>query len=58
MLGPFSETLSDLQLELLADDESGVTHEEVEAEASREPIIKRERQRHPGRQRLPEKWSN
>ena len=54
MLGPFSETLSDLQLELLADQEPGVTREEVEAEAPREPITKRERQRHPGRQRLPQ----
>jgi transposase len=53
-LGPHSETLSDLQLELLADDEPGVTGEEVEAEARREPITKRERKPHPGRQRLPE----
>lgn len=53
MLGPFSETLSDLQLELLADQEPGATREEVEAEARRESIT-RERQPHPGRQRLPE----
>ena len=37
-LGPGSETLSDLQLELLADDEPGVTRTEVEAESRREPI--------------------
>ena len=37
-LGPGSETLSDLQLELLADDEPGVTRAEVEAESRREPI--------------------
>ena len=54
-LGPRSETLSDLQLELLTDQEPGVTAEEVAAEASREPITtKRERKSHPGRQRLPE----
>jgi len=38
MLGPRSETLSDLQLELLAEEEPGVTREEVEAESRREPI--------------------
>ena len=57
MLGPRSETLSDLQLQLLADEEPGATREEVEAEAGREPITsvpKRERKPHPGRQRLPE----
>jgi transposase len=56
-LGPRSETLSDLQLELLADQEPGATREEVEAEAGREPIVNlvpRERKSHPGRQRLPE----
>ena len=56
-LGPRSETLSDLQLELLAEEEPGATSEEVEAEAGREPIPsipKRERKPHPGRQRLPE----
>jgi transposase len=52
-LGPHSETLSDLQLELLAEEEPGVTAEEVEAETRREPIAKRERKSHPGRQRLP-----
>ncbi|MGH9565480.1 MAG: IS66 family transposase, partial [Candidatus Angelobacter sp.] len=54
--GPRSETLSDLQLKLL-DEEPGVTRQEVEAEAGREPIPNqppRERQPHPGRQRLPE----
>ena len=38
LLGPHSETLSDLQLELLAEEEPGVTREEVEAEARREPL--------------------
>jgi transposase len=58
MLGPRSETLSNLQLQLLADEEPGVTGDEVEAEAQRGPIAnvpRRERKRHPGRQRLPEK---
>jgi transposase len=53
-LGPRSETLSNLQLELLAEEEPGATHEEVEAEARREPITKRERKSHPGRKPLPE----
>jgi transposase len=54
--GHKSETLSALQLELL-DEEPGVTSEEVEAEATREPLPaarKRERKPHPGRQILPE----
>jgi transposase len=54
--GPPSETLSDLQLELL-EDEPGVAGEEVEAESRREPVAaeeRRERKPHPGRQRLPE----
>ena len=57
MLGPQSETLSDLQLELLADEEPGVTADEVEAEARRERMERmahRERKPHPGRERLPE----
>ena len=56
MLGPHSETLSNLQLELLADEEPGVTADEVEAEARREPVKMpaRERKPHPGRERLPE----
>jgi transposase len=57
MLGAQSETLSDLQLELLADEEPGVTADEVEAEARRERMEKmprRERKPHPGRERLPE----
>jgi len=57
LLGPRSETLTDLQLELLADEEPGVTADEVEAEAKREAITKaprRERKPHPGRERLPE----
>jgi transposase len=55
-LGPASETLSDLQLELLVEEEPGVTREEVEAESRREPIATaapRER-KHPGRKPLPE----
>jgi transposase len=55
--GPASETLSDLQLELL-DEEPGVTGEEVEAESRRERFVveeRPERKPHPGRQRLPEK---
>jgi transposase len=56
-LGPKSETLSDLQLELLADQEPGATVDEVESETQRPPLTTapaRERKRHPGRQRLPE----
>jgi transposase len=56
-LGPHSETLSDLQLELLAEEEPGATREEVEAEARREVFTRapgRERQPHPGRRLLPE----
>ncbi|MBZ5674305.1 MAG: IS66 family transposase [Acidobacteriia bacterium] len=56
-LGPSSETLSDLQLELLAEEEPGATRGEVEAESQREPIpatLSRERKPHPGRKRLPE----
>ena len=37
-LGPASETLSDLQLELLVEEEPSTTREEVEAESRREPI--------------------
>jgi transposase len=57
MLGPRSETLSHLQLELLAEEEPGVTGEEVEAEARREAIgnlAVRARKPHPGRKPLPE----
>lgn len=57
VLGPHSETLSDLQLELLAEEEPGATREEVAAEASREPLPiqpERERKPHPGRRPLPE----
>ncbi len=56
-LGPKSETLSDLQLELLAEEEPGATRDEVEAEARREPLSPkpaREREPHPGRKPLPE----
>lgn len=56
-LGPHSETLSDLQLELLAEEEPGATAEEVEAETRREPLpgkARRERHTHPGRGALPE----
>jgi len=55
--GSPSETLSDLQLELL-DGEPGVTAGEVHAESLREPLVadqREERKPHPGRQRLPEK---
>jgi transposase len=57
MLGPDSETLGNLQLELLADDEPGVTSDEVAAEARREPLPSkpaRERKPHPGREKLPQ----
>jgi len=57
MLGPQSETLSNLQLELLAEEEPGATADEVEAEARREPMAQmppRERKAHPGRERMPE----
>jgi transposase len=57
MLGPQSETLSNLQLELLAEEEPSATSDEVAAEARREPIVRkpaRERKPHPGRERLPE----
>src|SRR5438876_10245331 len=57
LLGPRSETLSDLQLELLADQEPGTTLDEVAAEAQRPPLAAappRERRPHPGRRRLPE----
>jgi transposase len=60
LLGPRSETLSDLQLELLADQEPGATLDEVAAEAQRSPFAAaptRERRPHPGRQRLPENLS-
>ena len=59
LLGPRSETLSDLQLKLLADEEPGATLDEVEAEARRaaltEAPVRRERRPHPGRQCLPER---
>ena len=57
VLGPQSETLSDLQLELLAEEEPSATGEEVEAETRREPLPQRparERRPHPGRRSLPE----
>jgi transposase len=54
-LGPASETLSDLQLELLVEHEPSTTREEVEAEARREPIAEpRKRKPHPGRKPLPD----
>src|ERR1700689_1284613 len=56
-LGPSSETLSDLQLELLTEEEPSATYEEVEAESQREPIPaapSRKRKPHPGRKPLPE----
>ncbi len=58
-LGPASETLSDLQLELLVEQEPSTTREEVEAESRREPITEpcegqTQRRPHPGRKPLPE----
>jgi transposase len=58
LFGPKSETLSGLQLELLAEEEPSATRDEVEAEARREPITRtpaRERKPHPGRKPLPDK---
>ena len=57
-LGPKSETLSSLQLELLAEEEPSATRDEVEAEARREPItqtVARKRNPHPGRRPLPDR---
>lgn len=57
MLGPRSETLSNLQLELLAEEEPGATRDEVEAESRREQLTRRpprDRKPHPGRKPLPE----
>jgi transposase len=57
LLGPRSETLSDLQLELLADEEPGTTVDEVEAEVQRAPLPNvppRQCRPHPGRKRLSE----
>jgi transposase len=56
-LGPKSETLSNLQLALLADEEPGTTRDEVEAEARREVLTRtspREGKPHSGRKPLPE----
>jgi len=62
LLGPHSETLSDLQLELLAEEEPSATGEEVEAETRHEPLPqKRERKPHPGRRplrRICREWNN
>jgi hypothetical protein len=50
LFGPKSETLSSLQLELLAEEEPSATRDEVEAEARREPITRTSpRKPHPGR---------
>ena len=57
VLGPHSETLSDLQLGLLAEVEPSATRDEVEAESRREPLPPeppRESKPHPGRKPLPE----
>jgi transposase len=54
-LGPASETLSDLQLELLVEEEPSTTREEVEAESRLERVTQaRQRKPHPGRKPLPE----
>ena len=56
LFGPKSETLSSLQLELLAEEEPSATRDEVEAEARREPITRPSpRKPHPGRKPLPDK---
>jgi len=60
-LGPKSETLSDLQLKLLIEEEPSVTLDEVKAESRREliepeplpPPAKKQRRPHPGRQQMP-----
>jgi transposase len=53
-LGPRSETLSNLQLELLTEQEPSTTCDEVEAEAKRGLLpAKKERKPHPGRRPLP-----
>src|SRR5215831_16792122 len=58
MLGPQSETLNNLQLELLADEEPSATSDEVTAEAQREPITRKPsrepRKAHVGRESLSE----
>jgi transposase len=54
-LGPRSETLSDLQLQLLTEEEPGTSVDEVEAEARRTPLTEappRQRRSHPGRRPL------
>jgi len=55
MLGPRSETLSDLQLKLLVEEEPSTTLDEVEAESRRERIEREpgKGKQHPGRQSLP-----
>jgi len=56
--GPGSEKLSNLQLQLL-EEEPGVSNQEVRAESEREALPaaddekKRQRRKHPGRQKLP-----
>jgi transposase len=58
LLGPHSETLDTLQLELLAEEEPSATSDEVAAEARREPVTRKParepRKPHPGREPLPE----
>lgn len=58
MLGPHSETLDNLQLELLAEEEPSAASDEVAAEAQREPLkrkpARQPRKPHPGRESLPE----
>ena len=57
LLGPHSETLSNLQLRLIAEEEPGVSADEVKAESERPRVEnkpRRERKPHPGRAPLPE----
>ena len=56
-LGPKSETLSNLQLALLTEEEPSATRDEVEAEAQLQTLTRtppREVKSHPGRKPLPE----
>lgn len=57
LLCPAGENLTNLQLQLLLEEEPGTSAAEVEAEANRAPVAPRPRRRekpHPGRQTLPD----